>query len=177
MHEFEQSIYTKEILNFHFPRYNELPNIELYMDQVINFIEDNLKIFSANEKEKIITSSMVNNYVKQGLVSPPNKKKYTKHHIAYIIVVCILKQILSISEICELIKIQINTYPIEDAYDYFADKLEEALKIAFIDKPEKTEHKNNGYEARIIRLATKSFANKIFLQKYLLYIHNEEKNN
>ncbi|RGD74650.1 DUF1836 domain-containing protein [Anaerofustis stercorihominis] len=172
---FENSKYTKEILEFHFPRYEELPNIELYMDQVISLIENTLKVFNSSEKEKIITSSMVNNYVKQGLVSPPVKKKYTKNHIAYIIVVCVLKQILSISEICDLIKIQIDTYPIEEAYDYFAQWIEKALKIAFTDEKDKLkENDSTKYEARIVRLATKSFANKIYLQKYLAYTTSKE---
>jgi len=176
MTTFKNSKYTKEILDFHFPRYRELPAIDLYMDQVISFVENTLKIFAFNEKEKIITSSMVNNYVKQGLVSPPVKKKYNMKHIAYIIVVCVLKQILSISEICELIKMQIDTYPINEAYDYFAEYFEKALKIAFIDeKDDLTENDSTKIEAKIVRLATKSFANKIYLQKYLLYIDNKEK--
>ncbi|WP_138268367.1 DUF1836 domain-containing protein [Anaerofustis stercorihominis] len=175
MNKFEESVYTKEILKFHFPRYNELPNIELYMDQVISFTEDVLEVFKINDKEKLITSSMVNNYVKQGLVSPPVKKKYTKHHIAYIIVVCSLKQILSISEICDLIKIQIDTYPIEEAYDYFAREMEKAFRIAFIEDDDVEESSNNTHEAKIVRLATKSLANKIYLQKYLLFKEDEEK--
>ncbi len=175
MNNFEESIYTKDILEFHFPRYKELPNIELYMDQVIGFVEDVLKVFKISEKEKLITSSMVNNYVKQGLVSPPIKKKYTKHHIAYIIVVCTLKQILSISEICDLIKIQIDTYPIEEAYDYFAREMEKAFKLAFLGDENVEESTNNTHEAKIVRLATKSLANKIYLQKYLLFKEDEEK--
>ena len=171
MKNFAQSKYTKEILNFHFPRYEELPNIELYMDQVIGFVEETLQVFLINKKEKLITSSMVNNYVKQGLVSPPVKKKYTKHHIAYIIVVCMLKQILSISEICELIKLQIDTYPINEAYNYFGEEMENAFKIAFLREDVK-EEVNNKNEAKIVRLATRSLANKIYLQKYLLYMED-----
>ena len=167
---FENSKYTNEILDFKFPRYEEL-----YMDQVLSFIEDTLKVFNTTEKEKVITSSMVNNYVKQGLVSPPIKKKYTKNHIAYIIVVCVLKQILSISEICSLIEIQIDSYPIQNAYNYFAEWIEKALEIAFTNEKDiLKETDNTGYEARIVRLASKSFANKIYLQKYLQY-KNQQK--
>ena len=75
---------------------------------------------------------------------------------AYIIVVCVLKQILSISEICDLIKIQIDTYPIEEAYDYFAQWIEKALEIAFTDEKDKLkENDSTKYEARIVRLATR----------------------
>ena len=170
---FRQSDYTKEMLEFHLPRYHEIPSIELYMDQVIGYIEDALLVFRIYEKEKIITSSMVNNYVKQGLVSAPVKKKYNRKHIAYIIVVCLLKPILSISEICDYIERQIETSPIETAYDYFADKLEESLYCSFTG----TAPENDGRtteEATVVKLVAMAFSNKMYLQKYLLYLKDEK---
>lgn len=171
---FKESIYSREMTEFHLPRYQEIPSIELYMDQVIGYIDESLNPFRIHEKEKIITSSMVNNYVKQGLVNKPVKKKYNKKHIAYIIVVCILKQILSISEICDYIKRQIETAPIETAYDYFAEKLEESLKAAFLGENTKEDGRNTE-EAGIVRMATTAFADKMYLQKYLLYLNKTNK--
>lgn len=77
------------IQKIHIPRWEELPNFPLYIDQVVSYIEDNLGILFYDEK--IITNSMINNYVKHGIVNPPVKKKYNRIHIAYFIVVCILK--------------------------------------------------------------------------------------
>ena len=170
---FRESEYAQEMICFHLPRYHEIPSIDLYMDQVIGYVEQCLSPFRIHEKEKIITSSMVNNYVKQGLISSPVKKKYSQGHIAYIMIICIIKQILSISEICDYIKRQIETVPIQTAYDYFAEKLEESLYAAFtaagtVDDGKDTE------EAMLIKLVATAFSDKIYLQKYLIFI-NENK--
>ena len=139
------------------------------MDQVIGYVEQCLSPFRIHEKEKIITSSMVNNYVKQGLISPPVKKKYSQGHIAYIMIICIIKQILSISEICDYIKRQIETVPIQTAYDYFAEKLEESLYAAFTATGTVDDGKDTD-DAMLIKLVTTAFSDKIYLQKYLIYI-------
>ena len=59
-------IIYEDIINFHCPRWNELPDIELYMDQVVSIIEKNFSCF-VGDKNKIVTSTMINNYVKQRL--------------------------------------------------------------------------------------------------------------
>ena len=95
--------------NFHIPRWNELPNIDLYMDQVLNYIESCLKdCIKVESNEKIITKTMINNYVKQEIIEPPINKKYNKLHIAELFVICILKQVYSISEVKSLIKIALE---------------------------------------------------------------------
>ncbi len=66
--DFKDSHYIKEILDFHLPRFDELPDIDLYMDQVLNIIENSLIIFSSENDENIITKSMINNYVKQNVI-------------------------------------------------------------------------------------------------------------
>ena len=89
MSRFFDKEYIDKITNLHLPRYGEFPNIELYIDQLLNYIEDQLDFLPSEEGEKLLTTSMVNNYVKQGIVAPTEKKRYAKYHIAYIIVVCI----------------------------------------------------------------------------------------
>ena len=64
------------------PRWEELPDMDLYMDQVVTLLNEYLKPFHAKDQEKMVTSTMINNYVKHGIVSPPVKKKYTKNHVA-----------------------------------------------------------------------------------------------
>ena len=80
----------KDILDFHCPRYNELPSIALYKDQVILYIEETLKPLNLNPEEKLLTPTMLNNYVKQKVVSPPLNRRYNEKHLAYLIVVCLL---------------------------------------------------------------------------------------
>ena len=113
-----------ESLEFHIPRFNELPRVPLYKDQVITYLENLVKEINIDNEEKILTPTMLNNYVKQRVVSPPKDKKYNEKHLAYLIVVCLLKQVFSLQEICELINIQIESCPIEVAYDYFCSEVE-----------------------------------------------------
>ena len=81
-----------DVNNFHIPRWNELPNIDLYMDQVLSYIESSLKDYIKSD-EKFITKTMINNYVKQGILQPPENKKYNRLHIAELFVICVLKQV------------------------------------------------------------------------------------
>ena len=69
-------VWLNELNNFSFKRYEELPDIELYMDQVVTFLEKQIKIFQNSSLDKQITSSMINNYVKGEVVSAPISKKY-----------------------------------------------------------------------------------------------------
>lgn len=158
---------TEEILHFHCPRYADFPQVELYMDQVLTVLEQALAPFAPHGKEKLLTSTMVNNYVKQGVVSPPQKKRYNRNHLAYLLVVCVLKQFLPLSDICRLIRIQIAAYPIEQAYDYFCDVLEAALQSVFLQKEQPFVQSLNhpAPEAALVRAAAMAFANKVYLQK------------
>ena len=72
------------------PRCNELPDLELYMDQVTSLIGRYLK------DDRELTASMVNNYVKHKAMPAPVRKKYTREHLAYLIVICTLKPVLPI---------------------------------------------------------------------------------
>ncbi|MEG1501057.1 MAG: DUF1836 domain-containing protein [Clostridiales bacterium] len=171
MDNFLNSSIAQNMVNFKLPRYNELPNIGLYMDQVILIIENSLKPLFSPQQGSIITSTMVSNYVKQKLVSPPLKKKYSQNHIAYLIVVCLLKQVYSISEICELIEIQINSYSIEVAYNYFCEEQENALQAAFSTRQFSAESfaQEVTSESELVRSGVLCFANKVYIQKYLQY--------
>ena len=84
------------LATYHIPRYDELPDLPLYMDQVVVLMERYLAPLAPGE-EKPVTPAMINNYVKQGVIPPPVNKKYEKRHLAYLVVVCVLKQVLSIS--------------------------------------------------------------------------------
>lgn len=161
---------AKEIVNYHCPRFNELPRVSLYKDQVITYIEEVLTPININKKEKLLTPTMLNNYVKQKVVSPPKEKRYNEKHLAYLIVVCILKQVFSLQEICNLINRQIDTYPIETAYDYFCVELEKSLRAVFEtrDFSEPSSAVRSTYETEIVRSTIMSFAHKLFIQKCLI---------
>lgn len=169
------------ILNFHCPRFKELPNVPLYKDQVILYIENALRPININSEEKLLTPTMLNNYVKQKVVSPPKNKRYSEKHLAYLIVVCILKQVYSLTEVCELIKLQIDTYPIEEAYDYFCVELENILIAVFTtrDFAVPSSAKKDSRESELLRSTVMSYASKLFIQNCLLEIaeNKEEETN
>lgn len=90
---------------------DEIPNIDLYMDQVTTFMDKKLKNTTRNPSEdKILTKTMINNYAKNDLLPPPVKKKYTKEHVLLLIFIYYYKGILSINDIQSLLK------PITDRY-------------------------------------------------------------
>ena len=66
---------TNKFQDFHMPRYDEIPDIDLYMDQLLVYIDKVLAPLSVNEQEKALTTSMVNNYVKQGILPATVKKR------------------------------------------------------------------------------------------------------
>lgn len=89
----------------------DIPNIDLYMDQVTTFMDKKLKNTTRYpEEDKILTKTMINNYAKNDLLPPPFKKKYTKEHLLLLIFIYYYKGILSINDIQTLLK------PITDKY-------------------------------------------------------------
>ena len=156
---------STEMIGFHCPRWKEFPEIDLYMDQVVSILEKHLSIFTEYKGEKIITSTMINNYVKQKVVTPPLKKRYNREHLAYFFFVCIMKRILSISEICDLIACLTSNYSIEQSYDLFCDEIEVALKAVFSAKDiTSNQQTNTAQELILLESAALAFANKMYFQ-------------
>ncbi|MFV0520020.1 MAG: DUF1836 domain-containing protein [Lachnospirales bacterium] len=85
-----EEITSKSIIN-----YSDIPNIDLYVDQVTTYIEQNL---FTSTKDKSLTKSMINNYCKNGIIPPSDKKKYNKNHILLLILLCNTKSILQIND-------------------------------------------------------------------------------
>ena len=83
------------------PKWEELPDIDLYMDQVIALMN---RYLDNRTKDKMITPSMVNNYVKMKVMPAPVKKKYTREHLMYLMVICVLKQVMPLSSVETVLK-------------------------------------------------------------------------
>lgn len=122
--------FVELIRALHLPRYAELPPIDLYMDQVLTYIEEQLRpLVSADEK--LLTSSMVNNYVKQHVLPTPRRKRYGREHVACLIAICLLKRTFSIGDIQRLLDAQAATHELGTAYDFFCTTVEESLRVLF----------------------------------------------
>ena len=105
--------------------WQELPDISLYMDQIISYMPRQLIHF---DQRDALTSAMVNNYIKDGLVPRADGKRYSPTHLAYLTAVCALKKVLSVRDISSLIHAgeQIGM-DAEAMYGYFLRKLDKAL--------------------------------------------------
>lgn len=117
----------EELKNLKLPRYDELPNFGIYLEQLVTIINDCLKTIIYDDK--FITSSMINNYTKSGIMPSPVKKKYYREHIAYAVVITILKNTISIYDINKGIIHELKKQSIETRYDDFCDKFENMLKM------------------------------------------------
>ena len=87
------------ISNMDYVRSEDIPNIELYMDQVTSFMDEQLSSSKRYDDDKILTKTMINNYAKNNLLPPPGKKKYSKEHVVVMIFIYYFKTILSIKDI------------------------------------------------------------------------------
>lgn len=99
----------EEISSYEDIELSDIPNLDLYMDQVITLFDNKLSHLRRNEEDKILTKTMINNYTKAKILMPSIKKKYSKDHIVLLILIYYLKQNLSISDISLLFKDMIKT--------------------------------------------------------------------
>lgn len=106
------------------PEWNELPEIELYMDQVITLLGRYLLFLGEG---KAITQAMINNYVKLGIMPAPVKKRYSKIHLAYLIIICFLKQTLNMDTIKKIIPLDIDVEEVKKIYSAFVENQRKAF--------------------------------------------------
>ena len=111
------------------PRWEELPDLELYMDQVLALIERYLGSYPGFDR-KGLTASMVNNYVKLGVMPPPVKKRYTRVHLAHLVMICLLKTSLPIEIIKKLLLRSIEQQSESAVYDDFCAAFERSARQA-----------------------------------------------
>lgn len=115
------------IAEFRLPRYHELPDVGLYLEQVTKYINGFLAPLNCMD----ITSSMVSNYVKQKLIKSPTKKQYSASQIAELFFIAITKKVLSIENIGMMFQMIDAPETIVSAYDYFCTEFENKIFSAF----------------------------------------------
>ena len=111
---------------FSYPEWDEIPNIDLYLDQVLLYVNKVCSPISL-AKEKGLTASMVNNYVKHGYISKPEKKKYQRKQIARLIAITTLKSIFSIQEIAQTLNTLQSEASSEQLYNAFVNYMNEEI--------------------------------------------------
>ena len=101
--EFVNSL-LQRLAKLNYIKPGDVPNIDLYMDQVTTFMDEHLSDVKRYEDDKILTKTMINNYTKNNLLPPPVKKKYSKEHLLVMIFIYYFKNFLSIKDIETLLK-------------------------------------------------------------------------
>jgi hypothetical protein len=175
----ELKVWLEQLENFTLPNWDSLPDLDLYMDQVITYLEKQLSPLTVEEHEKLITPFMINNYVKGNLIPSPIKKKYSREHMGFILGICSVKQVLSISDISKL-RSRIKSDNIEDLYQIFIKNWQDNLHhIAFTSKQESDEIDEDTKELLInrlnylaLKLAIEAEAQKIIATK-IIYLLNK----
>lgn len=172
----------------HVSRISEMPKIELYLDQVLTLVTQELE-FMKVPGDATVTGSMVNNYVKQGVIPAPRKKRYTRRHLASLLFVCAFKRVFSIAQVKQLMeRIYASGTDLAWLYDAACDLLERSLAACFAGEDgvealragdpglRDAAEKNLDPELeRLIEASVASLATKVFVEQTLLLADGGER--
>lgn len=151
----------KKIEEFQIPAYHEIPDVGLYLDQTVKYIN----VFFKPLPNMELTSSMVSNYVKKGLIDRPIKKTYSRNQICYLIFIVIAKTVLSMENIQLLFDVQKKVYDEETAYEYLRLELDNLIPYVLGLKDQFDEI---GYtdtdEKMMLKTTIMTFAHRIYLE-------------
>lgn len=162
---------SKTVSGFRLPRYNEIPDVGLYLEQTTKYVTDCL----APLTDAGITGSMISNYVKRGLLDNPVKKQYSRDQIAYLIYIAVVKNVLSMDDIRLTVSIQKRTYSPQVAYNYFCAEFENVLEYIFGEKESlEVVGMDNTDEKIMLRNTIITVAHKIYLDKLFAALQKME---
>lgn len=160
--------------NIRLPRWEDLPDIDLYMDQVIRLSDKHLSPLGV----KPVTAAMINNYVKLKLLPSPIGKKYSRLHVAFIFSIAILKDIFEIIQIREGILFETQILGLKPAYNLFVTEVENAVRMAgnqaYEQQPILLLEGEISKENRILKMAALAYATQR-VAKYLIQTESEGK--
>lgn len=115
--------WEKYLIRFRLPAWEEIPNFGLYMEQVVDLLRGYLDYMPPELKdEDVVTSSAINNYVRRGIMPGPKKKKYYRTHIAYLLMICTLKQSLNMNMIMTILPKGDDEEQVRLVYDSFSQR-------------------------------------------------------
>lgn len=152
------------------PKWDELPDISLYLEQVLELVNSSLgEYLDSDRNGRILTQTMVNNYVKHGFIQSPVKKRYDKTALASLMVIAVLKDIFTIKEISQLISLAIDANNPEESYNYFCQLVEETTENVLQQRQQNilcNEKDPRGIcSSAVMAFASKYYVNKVFLLK------------
>lgn len=168
-HESKQA-FISAVAGFRLPRYHEIPNVGLYLEQASKYISEYLTPLGVFT----LTPSMISNYVKKGLIESPVKKQYSRDQVAYLFFIAVAKSVLSLDALTGFLQLQKRTYPLYKAYDYFCDEFENVLCFTFEVKDLlESRGEDSKAEKRLLYTCIVSAVQKVFLEKHLEWLAEE----
>lgn len=143
--------------------WSQLPDLALYMDQLIAYMPRQLIQLGEGDA---LTSAMVNNYIKDGLLPRAEGKRYGRAHLAYLTAICAMKPVLSVKEMASLVKCQSAQREPEDLYALFRERLDAALTKA-AGSLEHAAAEEDSLASLALTLALESYAAKLACHRVL----------
>jgi len=170
MKEATKQALSQQMQDFRLPRYSGIPDVGLYLEQVVKYIDQQLAPLGV----PALTGSMVSNYVKKDLISSPVKKRYDRDQIVYLMFIALAKSIMSLDDVAEFIRLQERTYTTEVAYNYFCMELENMLFFVFGLKDRMdTVGVESTDEKTMLRNCIIAISHKIYLEKFIHAVAEE----
>ena len=150
--------------------WKDIPDIDLYMDQVISYMK---RQHIGLDEEETLTSAMINNYIKNGLLPRAKGKRYDREHIAYLTAVCLLKQVLTVKESGILMRNEMENKEVETFYNSYRKLVHDTFnRVASEVNSEGTKEE---LVNRAMELAVSGYAEILACKKILEEIEKEEK--
>ena len=149
--------------------WEDLPDIPLYMDQVVSYLSRQMISFEEGEG---LTSAMINNYIKDGLLARANGKKYDQEHLGYLTAISAMKQVLSVREMRALVTMGQEGRDSKKLYDFFCQTLDEALTETAERLDENTT--DHDLPKLVLALAMRSYADALACRRVLAIMAQRE---
>ena len=162
--------WRKYMENFSLPAWETLPDMELYMDQVISLVNRYLNLIPQDETNPVITASAVNNYVRLKLMPAPERKRYSRKPMACVIMICVLYQSLSLEEIQRILPREMTEENVRQVYGDLVRQMG-ATSGLFIDQADEvakqvlTAENDYGCESLVLHSAVSSVLYKLLTAK------------
>lgn len=110
------------------PDWDHLPDMELYIDQVVTLVCRYLELIPQDESNPLVTASSINNYVRLKVMPAPVKKRYSRRHLAYVLMICTLKQSMALTEIPKILPSELDEEAVRAMYNAFTARVSAATQ-------------------------------------------------
>lgn len=172
MKQESKQAFLTAVQDFRLPRFSEIPNVGLYLEQASKYISEYLSPLG----EFTLTPSMISNYVKKGLIASPLRKQYGREQIAYLFFISVTKSVLSLDALADFFAIQKRTYPAQRAYDRFCQEFENVLRFTFeVEDVMDSQGEETTVEKRLLYTSVVASVQKIYLERNLEWLSEETK--